>query len=218
MWPFTRKRKQTPGADHQQPVMAGIIADRGLTDLSQNDAELRLWLPEEGKNALDAIAERLGVVRAKYLREFLVVHLYGLHELLRMQAGETGLYYVPPPASYAPPTSSGYPLFSRARTEECIPGLGKNIFPLKLFLPRRIKDDLQALADRAAVPLSQFVREVLISHFFGQTFWPDRLRNWSESQERVATEWEQGLREGKVFYPDSEECPGETDDNIVLWV
>lgn len=213
MWPFTRKRKQTPGADNQRPIMTEIIADRGVIDLSQNNAELRVWLPEEGRAALDAIVDHLDVVRAKYLREFLVVHLYGLHELLRMQAGKTGLYYVPPPPpeSSASATSSGYPLFSRARTEECIPGLGKNIVPLKLYLPQRVKDDLQALADRATVPLSQFVREVLVSHFFGQTFWPDRLRNWSDDQERVAVEWEQGLREGEEFCPDHEESP----DNII---
>lgn len=205
MWPFTRKRKPAPEGDSQ---LKEIIPDRGLLDLSRNNAELRVWLPEEGKEALDAIADRLDLVRAKYLREFFVTYLYGLHELLRMQAAKYGLYYVPPPPPPSPPGEryTG-PLYSRARTEECLPGLGKNIVPLKLYLPQRIKDDLQGLADRADIPLSQFVREVLASHFFGQTFWPERLWKLSPEQERVASEWEQGIRESDFFYPDRQSCP-----------
>ncbi|HCC53477.1 MAG TPA: hypothetical protein DEQ20_00910 [Desulfobulbaceae bacterium] len=210
MWPFTRKLRQRSAAVSQQPPVVGIIAARGLHDLSKNDAELRVWLPEEGRAALDAIADRLDVVRAKYLREFLVTYLYGLHELLKMQTEQTGLYYVPPPSNEPP-----LPLYSRARTEECIPGLGKNIVPLKLYLPQRMKDDLQTLGDRAGVPLSQFVREVLVAHFFGQAFWPDRLRNWFEDQERVVVELEQGVREAEIFHPEKESCPDESDRVIV---
>jgi predicted DNA-binding protein len=202
MWPFTRKRRQRSAPVSQQPPVVGIIADRGLHDLSKNDAELRVWLPEEGRAALDAIADRLDVVRAKYLREFLVTYLYGLHELLKMQTEQTGLYYVPPPSNEPP-----LPLYSRARTEECIPGLGKNIVPLKLYLPQRMKEDLQTLGDRAGVPLSQFAREALVSHFFGQTLWLDRLWKLSPEQERVVSEWEQGIREPDFFCPDSQSCP-----------
>ena len=208
MWPFTRKRKPAPEGDSQ---LNEIIPDRGLLDLTRNNAELRVWLPGEGKQALDEVAEKLGVVRSKYLREFFVTYLYGLHELLRMQAAEYGLYYVPPPPPPSPPSPPGERspevMYSRARTEECIPGLGKNIVPLKLYLPQRLKDDLQGLADKAGVPLSQFAREALVSHFFGQTVWLDRLWKLSPDQERVVTEWEQGVREPELFYPGSEGCP-----------
>lgn len=210
MWPFTRKRKN--GADDNDTArLMEIIQDRGLLDLSRNNEELRVWLPEEGKQALDEVANKLGVVRSKYLREFLVIYLYGLHELLRMQTEKHGLYYEPPPPPPSPPLPPGERssevMYSRARTEECIPGLGKNIVPLKLHLPQRLKDDLQKLADKAGVPLSQFTREALVSHFFGQTLWLDRLWKLSPEQERVASEWEQGIREPDFFCPDRQSCP-----------
>lgn len=74
MWPFTRKRKRNRSAKDAPPVIHAIIADRDLLDLTVNSAELRVWLPEEGKQALDAIAERLEVVRSTYLREFFVTY------------------------------------------------------------------------------------------------------------------------------------------------
>mgnify|MGYP003385500439 CR=1 FL=1 len=63
--------------------------DRGINDLTKNEAVLRLWLPEPLKHAMDEAIEVMGVPASKYLREFFVVYLYGAHELLRMQAAET---------------------------------------------------------------------------------------------------------------------------------
>lgn len=40
-------------------------------------------------------------------------------------------------------------------------------------------------------------------------------RKWSASQEQVANEWKQVIREGKEFYPDSEECPADAGEVIV---
>lgn len=216
MWPFTRKRKPAKDAP---PPLKPIITDRDLLDLRHHNTELRVWLPEEGKQALDAIAERLDVVRSAYLREFYVIYLYGLHELLLMQSEQYGLYYDPPPPPPSPEPSTpseSRPLFSRGRAEERIPGLGKNIVPLKLYLAQRIKDDLQALADKSGITLSQFVREILVSHFFGRTVWPDRLRNWSEEQERIASEWEQGVREPETIYPAFNDTLEDLEDNIVI--
>ena len=78
---------------------------------------------------------------------------------------------------------------------ECIPGLEKNIVSLKVYIPARIKDDLQKLADRVRIPLSQFTRELLVSHFFGHTFHPEKLKTWTDDQESIGVEWEQGVRE-----------------------
>ena len=105
--------------------------DRGIHDLHLNKAELRVWLPIPAKRAMDECLDNLDVTAAKYLREFLVVYLYGGHELLRMKAEKTGLYFVPPPVP-----DSGI-RFSRGSSDECVPGMGKNIVPLKLHLPKK---------------------------------------------------------------------------------
>lgn len=194
MWPFSGKQKTLK----ELSVITALVDDRGLRDLTDNSAVLRFWLPEAGRIALDQIIKGSGVVAAKYLREFFVVHLYGTHELLKMQNMKEGLYYKLPlnqeTDNGSKGTNSGI-RYSRAPSVECIPGLGKNLYPFKAFLPQRIKDDLQVLADRTGIPLSQFVRETLITHFFGQTFWPAKLKSWSAEHERIGIEWENGERE-----------------------
>jgi hypothetical protein len=197
VWPFSRKQKQEQGST----ALTDLIDDRDLKDLSNTSAVLRVWLPEEGRTALDQVVKKSGTMSAKYLREFFVVYLYGVHELIKMQERQEGLYYVPPPIptldDERSTASNGDVRYSRSPSVECIPGLGKNIFPLKIYLPQRMRDDLQRLADKVNIPLSQFTREILISYFFGQTFWSAKLKTWSAEQELIGTEWEEGLRESK---------------------
>jgi hypothetical protein len=216
MWLFSRKKVN----QQEPPEITALVNDRGLRDLTDNSAVLRFWLPEVGRKALDQTIKNSGIVAAKYLREFFVVHLYGEHELLKMQATKEGLYYVPPlkPLEHTSQRSSEEVLYSRAPSVECIPGLGKNIFPFKIYLPQRVKDDLQGLADNTGIPLSQFIREILISHFFGQTFWPAKLKTWSEDQELIGEEWANRERKTvSISYngPPPREIDG---DHVVQWI
>lgn len=162
--------------------------DRGLKDLHANDAELRVWVPEPVKVAMQEVAEKLDIALSKYLRELFVVYLYGVHELLCMQDNQTGIYHPEPPPA---PRKLDAPMFSRARKVDYIPGLGKNIVPLKLFLHGKMKADLQELASKAGIPLSQFVREILVSHFLGHSVWPERKILWTSAQQSIAEGWEQ---------------------------
>lgn len=161
--------------------------DRGIGDLHDNNAELRLWLPEPLRMALNQTKMELETTESKYLREFLIIYLYGVHELLKMNANQTGLYFVPPPPPADPDIESGI-LYSKAAMDEVIPGLGKNIIACKLRLPSKIKADLQQLADERGLPLGRFVREILVQHFLGHTVWPDRFVLFPE-QQRIADDW-----------------------------
>lgn len=162
--------------------------DRGIVDLYENDAVIRLWVPEPLRMAMNQTCDELDSRESKYLREFLVVYLYGVHELLKMSAFKTGLYYEPPPSKLE--TDSGI-RFSRVSMDEVIPGLGKNIVACKLRLPSKIKDDLQQLAEQRGLPLGRFVREIFVQHFLGHTVWPNRFVHIHE-QQRIADEWVDG--------------------------
>jgi len=48
--------------------------------------------------------------------------------------------------------------------------LGKNIEDLKVWIPKRMKEDIQALADKASLTLSEMIREIIISTLFGHTY------------------------------------------------
>jgi predicted DNA-binding protein len=168
--------------------------DRGIADLHDNDAELRLWLPEPLRMALDQTAKELITSESQYLRELLTIYLYGVHEILRMRANKTGLYFVPPP-----PPDNGI-RFSKAAMSDVIPGLGKNIIACKLRLPSKMKTDLQFLAERRGIPLGRFVREILVQHFLGHTVWPDRFQEYPEQQ--IADNWVDGRIEAISKFSD----------------
>ncbi|OAI09361.1 hypothetical protein A1359_02255 [Methylomonas lenta] len=186
-WLFFWKNKSHPG-ENNCALTALYEGDRGISELHHNDAELRLWLPEPLRIALHQTVQETGCQESQYLREFLVVYLYGVHELLQMRTHKTGLYFVPPPKSYHTDIR-----FSRVALSEVIPGLGKNIIPCKLRLPSKLKADLQDLADKNGIPLGRFIREILVQHFLGHTVWPGKLDDRTEQE--VADDWVNGLLE-----------------------
>ncbi|MCR4298539.1 MAG: hypothetical protein NUV75_07280 [Gallionella sp.] len=189
------KSKSTAPESEVQPAKLNKLyeGDRGIDDLSVNEAVLRVWLPVPLKTAMDESIAKMDVTGAKYLREYFVVYLYGAHELLRMKAEKTGLYHEPPPEP-----SLGTMVFSRTAPYNCIQGLGKNIVATKIKIPQKIKDDLDLLANRAGVPSGQFTRELLVSHFLGHTVWPERIAVWAQDEEEIATDWENGIAEGET--------------------
>lgn len=203
------KKERDKNVSDSSPRLSKLYeGDRGIGDLTANAAELRLWLPSPLKSAMNKCMDEMGVTTAKYLREFLVVYLYGAHELLRMKAERTGLYYVPPPPppSDSSRSSSGRIMFSRAPAVDCIPGLGKNIVPVKLYLHEKMKADLESLAKAAGIPLGQFSREILVSHFLGHTVWPEREQVWTAEQQKIADDWADGkIEKHGVSGPTAEE-------------
>jgi len=170
MFWFTFKNKKNDTGVADEPIHK---TRPELMDLRVNDAELRIWVPEPLRLSMDQVVSHLHTTLSKYLREYFVVYLYGSHALIDMHHHQTGIFYKPPQEEMLSDDAEA-PRFSRARSVEFIPGLGKNIVPLKLFLNAQIKMDLQKLADKAGTPLSQFVREILVSHFLGHTVWPER--------------------------------------------
>lgn len=93
---FRKKLINSVGVENMKlgPAYEG---DRGLANLYGNDAELRVWLPEPLKLAMDEVADYLEKTVSEYLRDLFTVYLYGAHELLGMYENKTGVFYSPPP-------------------------------------------------------------------------------------------------------------------------
>ena len=62
--------------------------------------------------------------------------------------------------------------------------LGKATEDLKLFLPARLKLELQDLADAAKQPLSDYLRAVLARHLLGERF----FREWQAALAKANAE------------------------------
>ena len=114
-----------------------------------------------------------------YLIEYFATYLYGQYELQRMRETRTGLYE-PQTVKYS----------RMGATPAAPPGLGKNIYALKIFVPQKIKTDLQALADTTKITLGEYLRALICAHLFGQEFGVRQAFEIALIEEQAASRWE----------------------------
>lgn len=173
-----------PGAE-EGPLSANLIPVRDYSGLNVQDTQLRIWLPDGAKQALTEIGDREGASYTVYLTEFFATYLYGYHELLKMRDTRTGLYEPDPGRGAEPVEDEAPPIEDELGPEydDPEPEMGKNIFALKIFMPKKMKDGLQQRANRAHVPLGRFARALLCAHLFGRDVGPRRLLGWANGRE-----------------------------------
>ena len=150
-------------AEKRRPVsvspLSELIPERDYTGLNIQDEELRLWVSEPVKRGLEEISKRANRSMTAYLIEFFAIYLYGYHEVLRMREMNTGLY-----------EPKRMQMNEEGPDDELEPNLGKNIFPLKIFVPLKLKSDLSKLAVRDDLTLGEFARTLISTHLFGQAY------------------------------------------------
>ena len=159
----------------------GLIPHRNYAGLNVQNEQLRIWLPDPAKIALIEICNRLNMSITAYLTELIATYLYGVHEVMRMRDHQSGLYdtcnlhFSNVDNSEDEETEDDGPAF-----DEPVPEMGKNIFALKIFLPAKLKSELQERADKAQAPLGRFARAMICAHLFGRDVGPKYLIaiNW----------------------------------------
>lgn len=161
------------------PGLTELIPPRDYSNLNEQGAQLRIWLPEPARVAMEEMAEMAESSMTVYLTEYFASYLYGEHELQRMQEKRIGLYE---------PSRVKYSRMSTGPRD--IPTLGKNIYALKIFVPEKIKQALMQLAERAGLTLGEFARGLICAHLFGQAYGPRNAFEIAEADARVAADWE----------------------------
>ncbi|MBL8421315.1 MAG: hypothetical protein JNK92_11845 [Dechloromonas sp.] len=190
-------------------LLAGMGA---LSVLQEHDVAAKLWLPEPAALALEDFSKVQGISRSEMLRHFFAAHSYGVYvvELLRGQFPEVFRDQEPvrfSRASHEPPPGK------KRHVTYWVPELGKNVAPIKLWIATRLRNDLQALADHVHLPLSQYLREIVVSRLLGHGMLPMRPEmleaaplpsadDWCEDREipwrEVDAETYQSSREGRI--------------------
>lgn len=160
--------------------LSELIPARDYSNLNQQDCQLRVWLPDPAKRALEEICEIDETSMTGYLTEYFATYLFGRHELLRMRSKSIGLY--------EPKPLTRYNMESVAGPVE--PDLGKNIFALKIWVPGQIKSGLRSLAERAGLTLGEFTRALICAHLFGHEFGNSKLVEIAKPNENAAWDWE----------------------------
>lgn len=175
---------QWSASSDAKPLSENLIPQRDYSSLNEQDEQLRIWLPDQARQALTEVCERTGVNMTVYLTEFFATYLYGIHEVMRMRESQVGLYApkVFQRTCAMTPLDDDHDINEFGpEFDDPVPEMGKNIFAMKIFLPGKIKVGLQYRAVHAKVPLGRFVRAMICAHLFGRDIGPNKLVTWTEA-------------------------------------
>jgi hypothetical protein len=194
MWSFFKRQQienQTTVAEQRRRPLAfsEIIAGMGdFSDLANHDAALKFWLPEAVEHALHEMNERSNLSASEFLRQFFAVHCYGLYAFYQMTDRIPGLFKEQSGIKFS--IAADEPPKGKKRIDTYwVPELGKNVAPIKVWIPKRMKADLQTLAEHVELTPSNYVREILISRLLGHGMLPQRTTMFKAFPTPAADDW-----------------------------
>ncbi|OAJ70936.1 hypothetical protein A7976_05660 [Methylobacillus sp. MM3] len=195
MWP-TFNNIQEDSSSRRPLTFPELLKGIGdLSNLATNDSALKFWLPEPAEHALNEMGERSGISMSEFLRQFFIVHCYGLYAFYAMKDARIGLFKEPEPKArvFYQGGSTGDGRSAKKRIETYwVPELGKNIAPVKVWMPARLRNDLASLAQHAGLTLSNYVREIVISRLLGHGMLPMRPEIFQVLSTAAAEDWAGG--------------------------
>ena len=146
-----------------------------FSDLGEHSAALKIWLPEPVKHSLDEISERSDLSVSVFLRQFLAIHCYGLYAFYQMIEITLNLFKDIDSSGIRYSFAREEPPEGKKRVDTYwVVELGKNVAPIKLWIPNRMKADLKTLAEHVGLTPSNYVREILVSRLLGHGMLPQR--------------------------------------------
>ena len=166
-WPFATRgvSRKTQGRSVSPPG-----ANIEFAVFANNDAYIKVWLPDKLTQALDNLSVSHRVSRPDALRSVLFRHVYGVvtFEGFAQWKAEAA-------AQEAALTRESGVKFSRERSSS-IEFIGKSTENLKLWLPAALKNELALLAKADRLGISDYVRKVLVKEFLGERYYQDWQR------------------------------------------
>ncbi len=200
MWPFIKNKKSMSGSlqfhstaepdPPRRPLSLEKLVEGigGCEDLADNDVALKFWLPEPGMQALKELADICDQNMSRMLREFLLTHCYGVYAIEWLRELHPRLFRDASRIRFSVKSEELPPGKVRIHTY-WVPELGKNIAPMKIWIPARLKEDLGILAEHAELTVSNYVREIVISRFLGHGTLPMRPKMLDVKADAVAEDW-----------------------------
>lgn len=170
-----------------QGRLSSLIPPRNYSDFTLKTSQLRVWLPEAANQGLKEVCAIHETSTTNYLTEYFVIYLFGHHELLRMRSNKIGLYEVFDKKYSDISLSLDFCLDDFV---EDTPNLGKNIYPIKIWIPSKIKEGLELEAERSRLTLGELCRALICAHLFGRQYWGGTLKKSMLKGEPAAEEWE----------------------------
>ena len=198
MWPYLNDPEN--GAQRRPLSLTQLLESMGdISDLARHDVSVKFWLPQPVADALEELRALQGHGTSELLRQFFISHCYGYYvlQMLAQQKPEVlkyGSELCDIPASNRRRGAGAMVASPEGRrkvrvTTYYVPELGKNVAPIKLWLPSRLRDDLLKLATHVDLKLSQYLREIVISRLLGYGTLPMRPAMLTALPTAAADDW-----------------------------
>ena len=189
MWPLFRKKPE-PEPEHPKRralSLNALLQGMGdLRELDMHDTALKFWLPEPAERALSEFARLQGSSISSMLREFLATHCYGIYVVQLLRDMDPQIFKDPDIRFSISSQDDGRKI---RKITYWVPELGKNVAPVKIWVSKRLRADLQALANHVKMPLSQYLREIVISRLLGHGMLPKRPEMLEAAPLLSAQDW-----------------------------
>lgn len=145
--------------------------DGDWSDCNVDNAAVKIWLPEVLNDCLAELADRLEQTKSDLARNALMIHVYGRYTFERLveqkqwrlrrrqQVEDTRKFSL---------MKTSLELRDSPR-KAFIEAFGKNTEDLKVWMPRRLQEQVNALAIDVGLTLSEYMRRALTAYYLGRT-------------------------------------------------
>jgi hypothetical protein len=167
---FFFRKKDDRETDEGKPLLQINLSGRPYNAYSERDAAIKLWLPESIKDRLNEVSTYIDTSVSDFLRQILFIHLYGRVDFLGLLQTkhptalnshiDTGIV---PDAS--PQVEIEVKAVKKAKVIKN--GPEKSTSSVKIWVPSKMKSDLDQLALKNKASLSEYARHVIITHLLG---------------------------------------------------
>jgi hypothetical protein len=186
-----RGGQQDEDGERRRLLFKDVIESMGGVEVFDGrGADIKFWLPQPAADALKEIKVAKGDSMNAILQDFLMGHCYGYWLQQALFTAKSSR--ISSPAIFRRPGLSDDRPRKKRKTIYFVPELGKNIFPVKIWIPQQLKSDLSVLAEQADLTLSAYVREIIVSYLFGHGMLPKRPEMFVGIDASSAERWIEG--------------------------
>lgn len=155
---FFRKKDQPRPVE--PPVYHVQLSGRNYEELDECDVALKFWMPESVEKKIGEMSSVQNTSASDLVRQILFIHLYGRYDLFGLIERKCSTFMLCRPVMYSRSAAVVDPDAPAVPVE-------KSIADFKVWIPAKMKADIQVLAQKAGKKPSLYVREVIVTHLFG---------------------------------------------------
>ena len=157
---FFFKRKKNGSAEEAPAKYYVQLSGRNYEELDECDVALKFWMPESVEQKIGEMCSVQKTCASDMVRQILFIHLYGRYDLFGLIERKCSTFMLCRPVMYSCTAPVVDPDAPPVPVE-------KSIADFKVWIPARMKADIQVLAQKAGKKPSLYVREVIVTHLFG---------------------------------------------------